>query len=148
MEVEEDIQVTSTDIEWELDHLKEFDNEKQLKLLRQEAIHITTHGLVVPEGWYDDRFEYIYKYSQIDWIEIAKTYHNRDQFLHDTSICIFKLLEELMDERCTEPNFNLTSYCSLLHNIMNLWNYYKDVYLTEDNDDDDILALINGINGL
>lgn len=146
MDVENEIQDTSTDIEYELAHLHEFDNEKQLRLLRQEAIHITTHGLIVPEGWYDERFEYIYKYSQVDWIGLAKMYHNKDQFLHDTSICIFRLLEELLDERCTEPNFNLASYCSLLHNIMNLWNYYKEVYLTDD--DDDILSLINGISGL
>jgi hypothetical protein len=146
MEVEDEQPIESTDIEYELDHLKNFDNEKQLKLLRQEAIHITTHNIIPQEGWYDDRFEYIYKYSQVDWLEIAKTYHNRNQFLHDTSICIARLLEELMDERCTEPNFNLASYCAMLHNIMNLWNYYKEVYLTED--DDDILELINGISGL
>jgi hypothetical protein len=146
MEVEDDT-VTSTDIEYELAHLQEFDNEKQLRILRQEAIHITAHGITPQEGWYDDRFEYIYKYSQVDWLGLAKLYHNRDQFLHDTSICIVRLLEELLDERCTEPNFNLASYCALLHNIMNLWNYYKEVYLT-DEEDDDILSLINGISTL
>jgi hypothetical protein len=59
---------------------------------------------------------------------------------------VLKLLDELLDERCTEPNFNITSYASLLHNIMNIWNYYKEVYLTDE--DDDILSLINGISAL
>jgi hypothetical protein len=146
MEVEDEIQVESANIEWDLEHLKEFNNEKQLKLLRKEAVHIVTHGITPSEGWYDDRFEYIYKYSEVDWLALAKTYHNRDQFLHDTSICVLKLLDELLDERCTEPNFNIASYASLLHNIMNIWNYYKEVYLTDE--DDDILSLINGISGL
>ncbi len=146
MEVEDDT-ITSTDIEYELIHLHDFDNEKQLRILRQEVVHITTHNIIPQEGWYDDRFEYIYKYSQVDWLTLAKTYHNKDQFLHNTAIYISKLLEELMDERCCEPNFTLASYCSLLHNIMNLWNYYKELYLTEE-DDDDILSLINGISTL
>ena len=143
MEIEE----AEPTIEWELEHLQEFNNEKQLRLLRQEIAHIISHGLQVPEGWYDERFEYIYKYSQIDWLNLAKTYHNSDQYLHDTSLYIARLLDELLDDRATEPNFDLQTYFSLIHSVKCVWDYYKQVYLTED-EDDDILALINGINGL
>jgi hypothetical protein len=67
-----EIEIAEPTIEWELEHLQEFNNEKQLRLLRQEIAHIISHGLQVPEGWYDERFEYIYKYSQIDWLNLAK----------------------------------------------------------------------------
>jgi hypothetical protein len=60
---------------------------------------------------------------------------------------IARLLDELLDDRETEPNFDLQTYFSLIHSVKCVWDYYKQVYLTED-EDDDILALINGINGL
>lgn len=140
MEVEE----AEPTIEWELEHLQEFDNEKQLRLLRQEVAHIVAHGLEVPDGWYDERFEYIYKYSLLDWLGLAKTYHNNDQYLHDTALHIKRLLDELLDDRETEPNFDIQTYFSLIHSIKCIWDYYKQVYLTDD--DDDILEIINGIN--
>jgi hypothetical protein len=140
MEVEE---VEST-IEWELEHLQEFNNEKQLKLLRQEVTHIITHGLQPSEGWYDERFEHINLYSHLGWSQLAQRFHNKDQYLHDTAIYIMRLLDELLEERGSKPNFNLNTYYSVIHNIYSLWNYYKDIYC----DDDDMMDLISGMSSL
>lgn len=133
------------DIEWALDHLKEFDNEKQLDLLRREIGHFVAHNIIPSEGWYDDRFEYIYLYSKLDWSNLAKKFHNKDQFIHDTSILIMRLTDELMEERGTKPNFHILSYYRLIHSIQQLWNYYKQVYVDED---EDMMGLISGIKSL
>jgi hypothetical protein len=133
------------DIEWALDHLKEFNNEKQLELLRREVDHIRVHSITPSEGWYDERFEFINIYSKLGWYDLAKKFHNKDQFIHDTAIYTMRLIDELLEERGTKPNFHIPTYYGMIHNIQNIWNYYKQVYGT---DDDDMSDLIEGMSFL
>jgi hypothetical protein len=94
-----DVDDVEPTIEWELEHLQEFNNEKQLKLLRQEVTHIISHGFQPSEGWYDERFEHINLYSHLGWSQLAQRFHNTDQYIHDTSIYIMRLSDELLEER-------------------------------------------------
>ena len=135
------------DTEHALQHLKDYDNEKQLKLLRQEIGHIIAHGLQPSEGWYDERFEYIYQYSKLDWSNLATRFANKDHFLYETAIYIIRLGNELLDERGTKPNFHLQTYHSFIHSIHAVWGYYKQVYAAAETDTD-ILDLIEGIKFL
>lgn len=135
------------DIEYELQHLKSFNNAKQLDLLRREVGYIVAHSLIPPEGWYDDRYEYINKYSTLGWAEMANKYHNKDQYLHDTSLYIMRLLDELLEERGTKPNFHIPTYYRVIHDIQNIWNYYSQVYMTGI-EDADIMDLIEGMSSL
>jgi hypothetical protein len=135
------------DIEWELQHLKNFGNAKQLDLLRREVGHIVAHGLIPPEGWYDERFEHINMYSHLGWAEMAKRFHNKDQYLHDTALYIMRLSDELLEERGTKPNFHLTTYYNLIMNVQNIWNYYKQVYGGNESDTD-MMDLIEGMSFL
>jgi hypothetical protein len=143
---EDEIQEYESDIETELEHLKEYNNEKQLELLRREIGRIIVHGLFPSEGWYDERFEYIYVYSQLGWFHLAQRFHNEDQYIHDTSLYIMRLIDELLEERGSKPNFHLRTYYNLIYNIYNIWNYYKQLYC--DDDDADIMKLISGMTGL
>lgn len=136
-----------SDIEWDLEHLKEFGNEKQLNVLRREIGCIVAHGLTPSEGWYDERFEHINMYSNLGWANLAKRFHNKDQYIHDTAIYIMRLSDELLEERGSKPNFNLPTYHSLIHSIKNIWGYYRQLYISGD-DDDDILGLIEGIKSM
>jgi hypothetical protein len=148
MDLDEDEQMSQyyeSDIEEELEHLKDYDNERQLNLLRKEIDYIIGHNLEIPEGWYDERFEYINLYSQLGWSQLAQSSHNKDKYLHDTSIYIMHLSDELLEERGSKPNFNLNTYHSLIHNILNIWNYYKQTY---SDDDDDVMDLIEGMKFL
>ena len=131
------------DIEWELQHLKNFGNAKQLDLLRREVGHIVAHGLIPPEGWYDERFEHINMYSHLGWAEMAKRFHNKDQYLHDTALYIMRLSDELLEERGTKPNFHIPTYHRMIHDIQNIWNYYSQVYMSQE--DDDMTDLIEGM---
>jgi hypothetical protein len=143
--VEEEMEVEEEDdTEHALQHLKTYDNEKQLNLLRREIGHIIAHGLQPPEGWYDERFEYIHQYSQLDWTNLATRFGNKDQYLHDTAIYIIRLARELLDERETKPNFHLQTYHTFVHSVHAVWCYYKQVYAQEETDTD-ILDLIEGI---
>ena len=149
MDLDDDYEMTEqmsqeTDIENELEHLKELDNEKQLNILKREIGHIVAHGLFPSEGWYDERFEHINMYSQLGWIHLAKKFHNKDQYIHDTAIYIMHLSDELLEERGSKPNFHLRTYHSFIHNIHSIWNYYKQIYC----DEDDMMDLISGMSGL
>ena len=132
------------DIEDELLYLKNFDNEKQLKLLKREIGHIVAHGVSPSEGWYDERFEYINEYSHLGWAEMAKKFHDKDQYLHDTALYIMRLSDELLEERGTKPNFHIPTYHRMIHNIQNIWNYYSQVYMSGE-DDEDVMDLIEGM---
>jgi hypothetical protein len=150
MDLDDDEQMSEgyeTDIEEELEHLKDYGNEKQLNLLRREIGHIVAHGLQVSEGWYDDRFEFINAYSQLGWSHLAQRFHNKDQYLHDTSIYILHLLDDLLEERGSKPNFHLGTYHSLIHSIYTIWNYYKQVYCADETDTD-VMDLIEGMKFL
>ncbi len=144
MEID-DVEMEGTpDIECELEHLKEFNNEKQLDILRREVGHLVAHNITPSEGWYDERFQYIYMYYKLDWSGLARKFHNKDQFIHDTSIYIMRLADELMEERGSKPNFHIPTYTRMIHNIQQLWQYYKQIVL-ENEEDDDIMDLIAGI---
>lgn len=149
MNLDDDYEMTEqmsqeTDIENELEHLKDYGNEKQLNILKREIGHIVAHGLQVAEGWYDERFQHINMYSQLGWHHLAQKFHNKDQYIHDTSVYIMRLLDELLEERGSKPNFHLRTYYNLVHNIYSIWNYYKQIYCEED----DMMDLINGMSGL
>jgi len=135
-----------TDIEWALAHLKEYDNEKQLDLLRREIGHIVAHGLQPSEGWYDERFEHINLYAHLGWSQLAQKFHNKDEYIHDNSIYIMRLADELLEERGCKPNFHLGTYHRLIHSVQSIWNYYKQLYGS--GDDTDMMDLIEGMSFL
>jgi hypothetical protein len=149
MEMDDEPMIDSnndSDIEDDLLHLKNFDNEKQLKLLKREIGHIVAHGISPSEGWYDGRFEYINLYSQIDWSGLAKKFHNKDEYLHDNSLYLLRISDELMEERGTKPNFHIPTYYRFIMTVYNIWEYYKQVYAADE--EDDIMGLIAGIKSL
>jgi hypothetical protein len=132
------------DIEFQLQHLREYENEKQLDLLRREIGHIVVHGLQPSEGWYDERFEHINQYSKLDWTGLAQRFRGKDDFIYQLAQQTHHLLGELLEERSTKPNFHLQTYRMTLHNIHAVWNYYKQLYMG-DEQDTDIMNLIEGI---
>lgn len=140
---DEQMNDSDSDYEEELAHLKQFDNEKQLTLLKREIGHIVAHGLIPPEGWYDERFEHISLYSKLDWSGMAKRFHKKDDYIHDSSLYLLRLGDELLEERSTKPNFHIPTYYAFIHTIYSVWQYYKQVYAA--NEDDDMMKLIEGI---
>lgn len=143
----ESMESVDSDIEGQLENLNTFDNEKQLDLLKKEICHIMVHGMTPSEGWFDERYKVIMEYSKLDWIDLAKRFKNRDEFIHNTSHYIFRILEELVEERGTKPNFTIHTYYQLILNMYSIWHYYRKVYIGNE-EDTDIMDLIEGIKFL
>lgn len=139
--------ICASDIEWDLDHIDEYDNVKQLALLKMEINHFMIHGITPHDEWFDERYKFIDTYSKLNWSDIAKKYHNRDEYMHDAAIFIIHCLDELVEERATKPTFNLRTYYNVIHAINSIWKYFKETYLT-DEEDEDIDDLIIGLTNL
>lgn len=136
-----------SDIEYKLQHLKEYDNLKQLKLLNKEICHIILHGIVPPDDWYTERFMNIYTYSTLGWENLARRFDKRDEYIYNSSSFIVRLLNGLLEERSVKATFNLENYSYLLYNIRSVWDYYNRVYMAGETDLD-ILDLIEGVQFL
>ena len=142
-----DNESTESDIEWELQHLKKYDNMKQLDILRREIGHIVAHNVLLPEECYNERFVYIHTYSQLGWAHMAKRFHNKDHYIHDTALYIMRLLDELIEERGAKPTFHIPTYHKVIHNIQSVWNYYSRLYMAGE-EDANVMDLIEGMMSL
>jgi len=132
------------DTEMALSEVSHHDNWTQLQLFKKEINHIVIHGVKVHEGWYDERFPYIRSYSLLNWKELAESFKDKDEYVHATASKISNMCDDLLEEMSTRPNFNLNTYYRLIHEISNIWIYYKSNYMG-DEEDNDIIDLISGI---
>ena len=133
--------------DFELQNIKLFDNLKQLDILNREVAHIVTQGIKPLDDWYDDRFEFIVKYSQLNWLELTERFNYKDKYIYDTSIEIIKLLNRLLEERATKRFFYIPTYHLMICNVKNCWNYYNSTYVCGESDID-VVDLIEGMTYL
>jgi hypothetical protein len=139
------INSTQSDIEWQLENLNTFNNEKQLDILKKEICHIMIHRAYPSEGWYDERYRIILEYSKLNWNELAKRFQSKDEYIHNTAHTIHIIIDELMEERGTRPNFTIRTYHQMIMSVHCLWHYYNQVYVDNDTD---ITDLIEGMKFL
>lgn len=109
--------------------------------LYQEASRMILDRVQPSEGWYDLQFKYIYKYYMIDWENLADKFAGKDNILYELAIKTREIIQGLMDEYGGQPNFSFNNYYTMLCNIYNLWIYYKDKYIGEE-DDSDVVDLV------
>jgi len=128
----------------DIDNIEEYDNEKQLKLLRSEIIHIREHGLMPSDIWFDSRYEYIKQYSQIGWADMATKFQYKDAYLYYTSNYILNQINKLTEERSTKPTFSLDIYYEIICNTFDVWKHYKDTYIGYESDID-MIDLVEGM---
>lgn len=132
------------DIETQLQHIAEYDNAKQLELLKREINHIVIHNITPSEGWFDERFKYVHTYSKLDWADLAQRFHSRDSYIYGNAMGIIHSLSEIMEEYSMRPNFHLTTYYNAITLIYQVWNYYHRTYMGDETDDD-VVDLIEKI---
>lgn len=128
----------------EIQHLKMFDNLKQLDILHREIAYITRNNIKPTDDWYDDRFEYILKYSQLNWRELAERFNYRDKYMYDTSLQIIQLITRLLEERATKRYFYIPTYHALLYVVKNCWDHYNNTYVCGETDTD-VVDLVEGM---
>ena len=134
-------------LENELNNIKCFDNLRQLEILHREASYITINGIKPVDDWYDDRFEYIHKYSELSWNDLVQRFKSKDKYIHDTSMQIIQLITRLFEERSTKRFFNIPTYHTMIFNIKNIWEYYNSTYVCGESDID-MVDLIEGMTFL
>ncbi len=129
-------EIVNYDIEEAIKNIEKYDNITQLDILKKEISHILIHNIRPSEGWYDDRFRYIQKYSEIEWKDLAKRFHGKNDYIHTSALQIIEMCDQILEECSTHPNFNLYIYESLLYQIYDTWLYYKQLFVAEENDED------------
>ena len=122
-------------------------NLDELYSLYNEASKMIINNVRPSEGWYEDRFKYIYKYSTIDWDGLIKRLGDKDHIILHLAIQIREVIESLMDDYGGKPDFNFNKYFSLLTNVINIWKYYNEKYMGDETDSD-IIDLIEGFWGM
>lgn len=136
-----------TTFDLEIQNLKMYNNLKQLEILNREAAYITTNGIKPLDEWYDDRFEYIVKYSQLNWTELVERFNYRDEYIYNISLDIIQLLNRLLEERAVSRFFYIPTYHTLIYNVEKCWTYYNNTYVCGESDID-VVDLIEGIKFL
>jgi hypothetical protein len=129
------------------EEFEEENNLEQLHYLTAEAVHMLEHGIQPSEGWYDEHYRYIYKYSMLGWEHLIERFNGKDTIMTSLATTIRILIQELLDEYSTKPNFNFENYYTLLCNINNIWRYYSQKYVGSETDSS-VVDLIEAMNFL
>lgn len=123
------------------------ENLDELYSLYNEASRMIVNNTRPSEGWYEERFKYIYKYSKIDWDGLIKRLGDKDKIILNLSIQIKDNIDSLMEDYGGKPDFDFNKYFNMLTNVINIWKYYSDKYMGEETDSD-IIDLIEGFWGM
>ncbi len=123
------------------------DNLSILQNLYQEATSMIQTNTPPNEGWYDERYKYIYKYSKLNWEEMAARFKNKDNLIYD--LCTYTRLhiQEILDGYRGEPDFDFNTYYTILCNILRLWEYYSNKYVGTETDID-LMDLVEAMSFL
>lgn len=135
------------DIEMQLEELQQHPEATQLQMLTYESEHFMEHGIQPSQDWYEARFFKIYQYSELNWSDIAHRYRLDNTYLSEKADTIQKALQHLIEEWSVSPIFDLSIYYSVLHDMLELWEYYESEYMDEHHDED-VSDLIAGLKHL
>ena len=129
----------------EADANKESKNVKELRELRREIDRIVAEGLCPSEEWYEARRCTIETYSELDWSGLVDRFDEHDLYMHSTALNIMYSIQVLLEEYDQMGHFDLRNFQHLIHDIHNIWTYFKDKYIGEETDTD-VCDLIVGLS--
>ncbi len=112
------------------------DNLGDLQRLYEEATEMIRTNQPPSEGWYDNRYKYIYKYSHLNWDEMASRFRNKDLLIYDLCVQTKLHIQDILDGYSGVPNFDFNIYYTIICNILKLWNYYSNKYVGDESDTD------------
>jgi hypothetical protein len=124
------------------DHLQKNTNVRELEMLCREIDHLMAQGISPPESWYEKRYINLQVYSELGWSSMAYRFQRMDRYIENTSMNIMNNLEDLLEEYHQKGHFHLRHYQHAVHDIQDLWNYYKTTYIGDESDPDvgDLIA--------
>ena len=116
------------------EHLEKNSNVRELETLREEIDAIMEQGLSPPHAWYQKRYNNIQIYSELGWSSMAYRFQRMDRYIQNTAINIMNNIEDLLEEFHQKQHFNLRYYQHMVHDIEDLWTYYKTTYIGDESD--------------
>ena len=147
MQSTEDIEMQEdyiADDEGETEHLEKTSNVHELESLRDEIDAMMEQGLSPPHAWYQKRYNNIQIYSELEWSSMAYRFQQTDRYIQNTALNIMNNIEDLLEEFHQAHHFNLKYYQHMVHDIEDLWTYYKTNYIGDESD----LEVVDLIVGL
>lgn len=136
IEMQEQEQYMADDEEEAEQHLEKNSNVQELESLREEIDSIMEQGLSPPHAWYQKRYINIQIYSELGWSSMAYRFQRTDRYIQNTAINIMNNIDDLCEEFHQKQHFNLRYYQHMVHDIEDLWNYYKTTYIGDESDPD------------
>ncbi len=121
----------NTDLE---ESTEEEDNLGDLERLYNEATYMMKNNIIPTEGWYDDRYKYIYKYSHLNWDEMSSKFRNKDSLIYDLCVHTKMYIQDILDGYSGTPNFDFNTYYMIICNVLRLWKYYSNKYVGDETD--------------
>ncbi len=116
------------------DHLEKNSNVQELEHLREEIDSMMNNGMSPPATWYERRYHNIQIYSELGWTHMASRFDGIDRYIHATAMNIMNNIEDLLEDFHRKGHFHLRHYQYMIHDIENLWNYYKTTYIGNESD--------------
>jgi hypothetical protein len=146
-EMDCDDEIKDEPIEIRLSKLDYYDNYKQLEILREEIFYILDNDLQPHEQWYQERITKVHLYMDLGWAKLYSKFINKDDYIYYTAYRIESNINSILEDWSTQPCFNLSTYYQVLEDIDNIWKYYNDKYVG-DEDESDIVDLIEDLTHL
>jgi hypothetical protein len=118
-----------------------------LHMLAAESTRLIRESNKPNKDWFQERIVKIFEYSGLDWVELTTRYKDSDLFLSEKAAKIQEGLAYIISDWSTQPVFDLSVYHIVILDINELWTYYENNYINE-NQDSDISDLISGLKNL
>jgi hypothetical protein len=116
-------------------------------MLAAESTRLIRESNKPNKDWFQERIVKIFEYSGLDWVELTTRYKDSDLFLSEKAAKIQEGLAYIISDWSTQPVFDLSVYHIVILDINELWTYYENNYINE-NQDSDISDLISGLKNL
>lgn len=139
MDLELHMEVELQYLDNELEDIESLDNIAQLELLIKEINLIGEYKLHMTPGWYEDRIKYIHTYSQLDWDQLIHEFKVTNLVLSAKCLQIKSAITSLIS-KYTVGFFELDLYAYILNNVRSVWIYYRNTYIGDDYDMEDLLV--------
>jgi hypothetical protein len=119
-----------------MEYIHEYDNETQLKMLIKEIKQILAHSFTPPDDWFEERFGFVFTYSELDWTGLINRMMARNPHIAQAAQQVVHRIQALILQWSQGPTFDIILYRDTLIEIQAIWFYYKAMYMGNEKDID------------
>jgi len=117
-----------------MEYIHEYDNETQLIMLIKEITQILAHSFTPPDDWFEERFSFVFTYSELDWTGLINRMMARNPSIAQAAQQVIHRLQALILQWSQGPIFDVVLYRDTLIEIQAIWFHYKSMYMGDEKD--------------